>query len=176
MESHYICPFRYRLELCIKEFTKKCPDTDHTEISLGSQFKLEPHPHWSPLGVLFEFSDEHPLHLYMGSPLERKLSDLSMAARLVAPFWYNLHSLSLTKIIRPKGTREREEVRKTLKYLDSNNEPFKTQVKMNDQIFQWSGLGAQNVVRKCSYCQEHSSSHFCLYLPLYTFSPYFVGT
>ena len=58
-----------------------------------------------------------------------------------------LHSISLTKIVRPKGTREREEVRKTLKYLDSNNEPFKFQVKMNDQVFQWSGLGAQIVVR-----------------------------
>ena len=52
MESHYICPFRYRLVLWrIKKFTKKCPDTDYTEISLRGQFKLEPHPHWSPLGV-----------------------------------------------------------------------------------------------------------------------------
>ena len=33
MENYYICPFRYRLVLCIKKFTK-CPDTDHTEISL----------------------------------------------------------------------------------------------------------------------------------------------
>ena len=33
-ESYYSCPFRYRLVLCIKKFTnKKCPDTDHTEIS-----------------------------------------------------------------------------------------------------------------------------------------------
>ena len=34
-ESYYSCPFGYRLVLCIKKFTnKKCPDTDHTEISL----------------------------------------------------------------------------------------------------------------------------------------------
>ena len=25
--------------------------SDHTEISLRGQFKIEPHPHWSPLGV-----------------------------------------------------------------------------------------------------------------------------
>ena len=49
MECYYICPFRYRLVLCIKKVTKKCPDTDHTKISLRGQFKLEPHPHWSPL-------------------------------------------------------------------------------------------------------------------------------
>ena len=49
MESYYICPFRYRLVLCIEEIYKLCPDTDHPEISLGGQFKFEPHPHWSPL-------------------------------------------------------------------------------------------------------------------------------
>ena len=49
MESYYISPFRYRLVLCRKESYKKCPDTDHTKISLRGQFKLEPHPHWSPL-------------------------------------------------------------------------------------------------------------------------------
>ena len=62
MESRYIDPFRYRLVLCLKEFTKN----DHTEISLRGQFKLEPHLRWPPLGVLFEFSDEHPRHFYMG--------------------------------------------------------------------------------------------------------------
>ena len=52
MESHYIGPFRYRLVLCIKKFTKKHPDTyDHTEICFRGQFKLEQHPYWSPLGV-----------------------------------------------------------------------------------------------------------------------------
>ena len=34
-----------------KEIYKICPDTDHTEISLWGQFKLEPHSHWSPLEV-----------------------------------------------------------------------------------------------------------------------------
>ena len=47
---------------------------------------------------------------------------------------------------------------------------------MNDQLFHQPGIGAQNVIRRCSYCQEHSNNHFCLYLPLYTFSPCFVGT
>ena len=46
MKSYYICPSRYRLVLCVKKFTKKCPDTDETEIYLRGQFK--PHPHWSP--------------------------------------------------------------------------------------------------------------------------------
>ena len=56
-ESHYICPFWYPLVLCIKKFRKKFPDTDHTEISLRGQFKLEPNLHWSPLGVQLEFLD-----------------------------------------------------------------------------------------------------------------------
>ena len=46
-----ICPFRYHLVLCIKKFTKNCSDTDHTEISLRGQFKLEPQQQWSLLGV-----------------------------------------------------------------------------------------------------------------------------
>ena len=32
-------------------YKKKCPVSDHTESSLRGQFKLEPHPHWTPLGV-----------------------------------------------------------------------------------------------------------------------------
>ena len=39
---------------------------DPTEIFFRGQFKLEPHPHWSPLGVSFEFSDEHPHHFSVG--------------------------------------------------------------------------------------------------------------
>ena len=34
-----------------KEIHKKCPDSNQTEISLRSLFKLEPHPQWSPLVV-----------------------------------------------------------------------------------------------------------------------------
>ena len=34
-----------------KEICKKCPDTDHTEISLSGQFKFESNTHWSPLRV-----------------------------------------------------------------------------------------------------------------------------
>ena len=44
---------------------KKCPDTDHTEISLSGQFKLEPNLHWSQFGVLLEFSDALPCHVFM---------------------------------------------------------------------------------------------------------------
>ena len=56
--------------LCIvhKEVYKTRPDTDHTKISFRGQFKLEPHPHWSPLGVQFEFSDKHCPHFYMRVP------------------------------------------------------------------------------------------------------------
>ena len=49
MESHYICPFKYHLGLCIKKVTYKTL----TLITFSGQFKLEPHPHWSPLRVWF---------------------------------------------------------------------------------------------------------------------------
>jgi len=45
MEIYYICPFKYRLVLCRKKFTEKCPETDHTEISFSVHFKLELHAH-----------------------------------------------------------------------------------------------------------------------------------
>ena len=54
MESYYIYPFRYRLGLCLKKFTKNA-------LTLTTQ-------KWSPLGVEFEYSDEHPRHFYMGVP------------------------------------------------------------------------------------------------------------
>ena len=45
------------------------PDKDHTEISFLDQLKPEPHPRWFPSGNFkFEFSDEHPRHVYMGVP------------------------------------------------------------------------------------------------------------
>ena len=50
MESHYL-PIQVSLSIVLKKIYKKCPDTDHTEISLGGQFKLEPNLHWSQLGV-----------------------------------------------------------------------------------------------------------------------------
>ena len=50
-----------------KEVYKKCPDTDHTKISLGVSLSLS-HPPLSPLGVSFEFSDEHRPHFYMRVP------------------------------------------------------------------------------------------------------------
>ena len=100
-----------------KGIYKKCPVTDHTEISLRGQFKLAPHLRWSPLGVLFEFSDEHPRHFYMGVPP----GNVSFRGIfLLRPVWLPrvcivLYSLSLAEIVKPKGTREREEVRNTLK-------------------------------------------------------------
>ena len=54
MESHYICPFRYRLMLCIKKFTKNVV-TLRTEISFR-------------VSLTFQFSDEHPRHFIWGSP------------------------------------------------------------------------------------------------------------
>ena len=67
MERHYL-PIQVSLSIVHKKIYKKCPDTDHTEISLTGQFKLEPHLHWSPLGVLLEFSNEHPCRIYMRVP------------------------------------------------------------------------------------------------------------
>ena len=94
MESHYICPFRYRLVLCIKKLMyKKHPDTNHAEISLRAQFKLEPHPHWSPLGVWFEFSDEHPRQFYMGAHIMRRYGvkfdwGIVFGGWILDPFYY----------------------------------------------------------------------------------------
>ena len=52
MEGYYICPFRVSLSTVRKEIYKnKSPDTNYGQISFRGQFKLEPHPHWSPLGV-----------------------------------------------------------------------------------------------------------------------------
>ena len=67
MERHYL-PIQVSLSIVHKKIYKKCPDTDHTEISLTGQFKLEPHLYCSPLGVLLEFSDEHPCRIYMRVP------------------------------------------------------------------------------------------------------------
>ena len=100
----------------LKGIYKKCPVTDHTEISLRGQFKLAPHLRWSPLGVLFEFSDEYPSLLYGGFPGNVSFRGIF----LLRPVWFPrvcvvLYSLSLAEIVGPKGTREREEVRNTLK-------------------------------------------------------------
>ena len=57
-----ICPFRYPLVLCIKKFTK----ITLTLATQRGQFKLEPHPQWSLLGVKFEFSNKHPHQFYVG--------------------------------------------------------------------------------------------------------------
>ena len=52
MEGYYICPFRVSLSTVREEIYKnKGPDTNYGQISCRGQFKLEPHPHWSPLGV-----------------------------------------------------------------------------------------------------------------------------
>ena len=172
MESRYIEPFRYRLVLCLKEFTKNALSLTTHKSPLGATPTLV-----SLRGFIWIFRWASPSLLYGSPPGNVSFRGIF----LLRPVWFPrvcvvLYSLSLAEIVGPKGTREREEVRNTLKWLDSNNEPFKTQVKMNDRIFHWSGEGVQNVIRKCWYCQEHSNSHFCLYLPLCTFSPCFVGT
>ena len=59
------CPIQVSLRTLRKENYKNCPDTDHTEISSRGQFKLEPHPPSSLLGISFKFSDELPRHFYM---------------------------------------------------------------------------------------------------------------
>ena len=68
MERHYICPFRYRLVVCIKKFTKNALTLTSQKSPLGGQYKLKPHQHWSPLGIKFEFFDEYPCHFCMGVP------------------------------------------------------------------------------------------------------------
>ena len=68
MERHYICPFRYRWVLLIKKFTKNALTLTTQKSPLGGQYKLEPHPHWSPFGIKFEFSNEYPCHFCMGVP------------------------------------------------------------------------------------------------------------
>ena len=68
MERHYIYPFRYRLVVCIKKFTKNALTLTSQKSPLGGQYKLKPHQHWSPLGIKFEFFDEYPCHFCMGVP------------------------------------------------------------------------------------------------------------
>jgi len=69
MESYYISlPIQVSLSTADEEIYKYCPDTDHTEIFLNGQFKLELHQHWSPLGVSFEFLPSIPVTFTWESP------------------------------------------------------------------------------------------------------------
>ena len=61
-------PIQVSLRAARKEIYRKYHDTDHTEISFGGQFQLEPHPNWPPWKVSFSFSDEQPRHFYVGVP------------------------------------------------------------------------------------------------------------
>ena len=69
MESHCICSFGYRLELCIKIFPKRlwCLLVwSPLEVSLSLS---EPHRHWSPLrGLMLFFQWAAPLLLYGSLP------------------------------------------------------------------------------------------------------------
>ena len=56
MESHYICPFRCRLVMCVKKFTKNA-----LTLTLRAQLNLQPHPHWSPLGFNLNFPTSIPI-------------------------------------------------------------------------------------------------------------------
>ena len=51
METYYTLPIQVSLSTVHNEIPKKCPATDHREITLRGHFKLKPHPQWSPLGV-----------------------------------------------------------------------------------------------------------------------------
>ena len=68
MEGALYLHIQVSLSTVHKEIYKKCPDTDYTEISLGGQLKLEPHLHWSPLGVNFYFRPSIPVTFMWGSP------------------------------------------------------------------------------------------------------------
>ena len=59
-------PIQVSLRAVRKEIYRKCRDTDHTEISFGGHFQLEPHPNWPSSN--FSFSDEHPRHFYVRVP------------------------------------------------------------------------------------------------------------
>ena len=52
MESHYVCPFRYRLVLCIKKFTKKALTLTTQKSPLGVKLSLS-HTH---IGLLWGFN------------------------------------------------------------------------------------------------------------------------
>ena len=55
------------LRVVHNEISKKGRDNDLTEISFKGQFKLELHQRWPTSGVSFSFSDDHPLHFYIGA-------------------------------------------------------------------------------------------------------------
>ena len=68
MEGALYLHIQVSLSTVHKETYKKCPNTDHTEISLGGQLELEPHLHWSPLGVNLYFRTGIPITFIWGSP------------------------------------------------------------------------------------------------------------
>ena len=82
IESLYICPFKYRLVLCIKKFTKNALTVTTEKSPLGFSLELGPHPHWSSLEVYFEFADEHPRHFYIGVPPPPRGAGLDAYKRL----------------------------------------------------------------------------------------------
>ena len=52
-------PIQASVRVAYKEIYKKCCDVCVSMASFSGQFKPEPHPHWSPLGVSCSFSDHH---------------------------------------------------------------------------------------------------------------------
>ena len=100
MESHYICPLRYRLSLtlwlCIKKQWPPCRRSFPFSLSPAT-IPHFPFPRrlvlvWSPL-----FSDEHPVTFICKSPPEAQCTHRETAVRLIAPdrrefnsqFWSN---------------------------------------------------------------------------------------
>ena len=64
MESHYFCPFRYRLGLCVRRFIKNAV----TLITQKSPLGISLCSIHTQIGLL---GDEHPRHFYMGAPRPR---------------------------------------------------------------------------------------------------------
>ena len=67
MDRHYL-HIQVSLSTVHKEIYKKCFNTDHTEISLEGQLELEPHLHWSPLGLNLYIRTSIPATFIWGSP------------------------------------------------------------------------------------------------------------
>ena len=82
-------------------------------VSFSGQFKLEPHPHWSPFRGLFEFSDEHSRHPPPGEIhdlsylLQNSSYTLSRSIRISSIYRKQLHNLDFSVWTFWKNVRER---------------------------------------------------------------------
>ena len=67
VDSHYILSIQISLMAVHKEIYKKCSDVCLSMVAFRVQFKLKPHPHWSPLGVIYQPSRQNLRILMMSS-------------------------------------------------------------------------------------------------------------